>query len=166
MKSMLIVAAAVSALFAQNAMAADGKGTYTKACASCHATGAANAPKFGDKAAWAPRIKTGMPALYNTALKGKPGFIGAYKINGGVAVVADTYWHAYSARKSLKVDWDLGEGAKLDTKTVWATTAAAEKTVAPMTRAGVQPSRRRKRASKTAPSDQPIAPGRECVNGM
>jgi len=73
MKSMLIVAAAVSALFAQNAMAADGKGTYTKACASCHATGAANAPKFGDKAAWAPRIKTGMPALYNVALKGKPG---------------------------------------------------------------------------------------------
>jgi len=73
MKSMLIVAAAVSALFAQNAMAADGKGTYTKACASCHATGAANAPKFGDKAAWAPRIKTGMPALYNVALIQKGG---------------------------------------------------------------------------------------------
>jgi cytochrome c5 len=87
MKSMLIVAAAVSALFAQNAMAADGKGTYTKACASCHATGAANAPKFGDKAAWAPRIKTGMPALYNTALKGKPGT--AMMPKGGNASLSD-----------------------------------------------------------------------------
>jgi len=68
----------------------------------------------------------------DSAVKSKPGVIGTYKINGGVAIVADTYWHAYSARKALKVDWDLGEGAKLDTKTVWATTAAAEKTVAPI----------------------------------
>ena len=62
-------------------------------------------------------------------VKNKPGVIGAYKINGGVAVVADTYWHAYSARKALKVNWDLGAGAKLDTDTVWATTAAADKSV-------------------------------------
>ncbi len=68
----------------------------------------------------------------DSAVKGKPGVIGAYKINGGVAIVADTYWHAYSARKALKVDWDLGEGAKLDTKGLWSTTAAAEKTVAPI----------------------------------
>ena len=87
MKSMLIVAAAVSALFAQNAMAADGKGTYTKACASCHATGAAGAPKLGDKAAWAPRIKTGMPALYNVGLKGKPGT--AMMAKGGNASLSD-----------------------------------------------------------------------------
>lgn len=87
MKSMLIVAAAVGALFAQNALAADGKGTYTKACAACHASGAAGAPKFGDKAAWAPRIKTGMPALYNVALKGKPGTAMAPK--GGNASLSD-----------------------------------------------------------------------------
>ncbi len=68
----------------------------------------------------------------DSGLKGKPGIIGAYKINGGVAVVADTYWHAYSARKALKVDWDLGPASKLDTKTVFATTAAADKTVAPI----------------------------------
>jgi len=64
-----------------------------------------------------------------SAVKNKPGVIGAYKINGGVAVVADTYWHAYSARKALTVNWDLGAGAKLDTDTVWATTAAADKSV-------------------------------------
>ena len=29
------------------------------------------APKFGDKAAWAPRIATGLDALHSSALKGK-----------------------------------------------------------------------------------------------
>jgi cytochrome c5 len=31
----------------------------------------AGAPKFGDKAAWAPRIATGAGALHNSALHGK-----------------------------------------------------------------------------------------------
>ena len=49
----------------------DGKGTYEQACSVCHASGVAGAPKFGDKAAWAPRIATGADALHNSALKGK-----------------------------------------------------------------------------------------------
>ncbi|GAB3542842.1 c-type cytochrome [Noviherbaspirillum agri] len=49
----------------------DGKKVYETACAACHATGAAGAPKFGDKAAWAPRIKQGNETLYNSAIKGK-----------------------------------------------------------------------------------------------
>jgi cytochrome c5 len=44
---------------------------YESACVACHAAGVAGAPKFGDKAAWAPRIKTGMDALYTSVLKGK-----------------------------------------------------------------------------------------------
>jgi cytochrome c5 len=48
-----------------------GADVYKAQCAACHATGAAGAPKFGDKAAWAPRIKTGYDALLNSALKGK-----------------------------------------------------------------------------------------------
>jgi cytochrome c5 len=71
MKSMLFIAAAAGALFTQNAIAADGKATYEKVCKTCHAAGVAGAPKLGDKAAWGPRIKTGMPALYNSAIKGK-----------------------------------------------------------------------------------------------
>ena len=39
-------------------------------CVACHGAGIANAPKLGDKAAWAPRIKNGVPTLYNAALKG------------------------------------------------------------------------------------------------
>ena len=50
---------------------ADGKGVYEKTCAVCHATGLAGAPKFGDKAAWAPRIATGLNTLHNSALHGK-----------------------------------------------------------------------------------------------
>ncbi len=48
-----------------------GSEVYVAQCAACHATGVAGAPKFGDTAAWAPRIKTGFEALWNSALKGK-----------------------------------------------------------------------------------------------
>ena len=36
---------------------------YNKSCVVCHASGAANAPKTGDAAAWAPRLEKGMEAL-------------------------------------------------------------------------------------------------------
>jgi cytochrome c5 len=48
-----------------------GEEVFKAQCAACHATGAAGAPKFGDKAAWAARIKSGYDALLNSALKGK-----------------------------------------------------------------------------------------------
>ena len=53
------------------AWAADGKVVYEQACSLCHATGVANAPRLGDKAAWAPRLATGKKALLSSALKGK-----------------------------------------------------------------------------------------------
>lgn len=66
---------------AGNAPAAAGAGEalYKQACVACHAAGVANAPKFGDKAAWAPRIKTGLDALTASAIKGK----GAMPPKGG-----------------------------------------------------------------------------------
>jgi len=48
-----------------------GEEVFKAQCAACHATGAAGAPKLQDVAAWAPRIKTGLDALLNSALKGK-----------------------------------------------------------------------------------------------
>lgn len=48
-----------------------GEQVYGVQCIACHAAGAAGAPKFGDVAAWGPRIKTGYEALLNAALKGK-----------------------------------------------------------------------------------------------
>jgi cytochrome c5 len=56
-----------------------GEQVYTAQCGACHAAGLANAPKFGDEAAWAPRIKTGYEALLTSALKGK----GAMAAQGG-----------------------------------------------------------------------------------
>jgi cytochrome c5 len=79
-------AAVASAAPAPGAAADDkGKAIYNQACVACHATGVANAPKFGDKAAWAPRIQTGMDALYATSLKGK----GAMPPKGGNTALAD-----------------------------------------------------------------------------
>jgi cytochrome c5 len=37
----------------------DGATVYNAVCMACHASGAAGAPKAGDKAAWAPRLATG-----------------------------------------------------------------------------------------------------------
>ena len=56
-----------------------GEEVYKAQCVACHAAGAAGAPKFGDEAAWAPRLKTGFEALWNSSLKGK----GAMGAQGG-----------------------------------------------------------------------------------
>lgn len=48
-----------------------GEEVFKAQCAACHVAGVAGAPKLGDMAAWAPRIKTGVEALINSALKGK-----------------------------------------------------------------------------------------------
>jgi cytochrome c5 len=63
--------ALVGAGAASAALAADGKAVYESTCVVCHGTGAVGAPKFGDKAAWAPRIAQGKTALLASALNGK-----------------------------------------------------------------------------------------------
>lgn len=64
-------APAVVAAAAPAAPAGAGEALYKKTCQACHATGLINAPKFGDKAAWAPRIATGLDTLHANAIKGK-----------------------------------------------------------------------------------------------
>ncbi|BAN24494.1 c-type cytochrome [Caballeronia insecticola] len=72
--------AAAPAAGAQSADAAQaGKALYEQVCQACHAAGVLGAPKFGDKAAWAPRLKEPMETVYNYALKGK----GAMPPKGG-----------------------------------------------------------------------------------
>ena len=43
---------------------------YTEVCAACHTTGALNAPKFGDKAAWGKRNAQGFETLVKNATVG------------------------------------------------------------------------------------------------
>lgn len=82
-------ATVVAAAAAAPAAAGNGEALYKQTCVACHGAGVAGAPKFGDKAAWAPRIKTGLETLYASATKGK----GAMPPKGGSAA-SDADVHA------------------------------------------------------------------------
>jgi len=66
-----------------------GEDTYKKTCMACHASGVMNAPKFGDKAAWGPRIAQGKATLYKHALTGFTGKGGMMPAKGGNASLSD-----------------------------------------------------------------------------
>ncbi|QXL84337.1 cytochrome c5 family protein [Comamonas sp. NLF-1-9] len=71
--------AASASAGADDAHAAAGKKIYETTCAACHGTGVAGAPKFGDKAAWAPRLAAGFDEVLKIATHGK----GAMPPKGG-----------------------------------------------------------------------------------
>jgi cytochrome c5 len=58
-----LFAVVVLGLAASVASAADAPAKYATTCFACHSTGAANAPKTGDAAAWEPRLAKGMDAM-------------------------------------------------------------------------------------------------------
>ncbi|ALK28934.1 c-type cytochrome [Burkholderia plantarii] len=58
-----------------------GEAIYQAVCVTCHGTGAAGAPKFGNAGDWAPRIAQGYDTLLHTALTGK----GAMPARGGTS---------------------------------------------------------------------------------
>lgn len=76
-----------SVLAAGSTIAASVEDTYKSACGTCHDAGVAGAPKLGDKAGWAPRLKQGKEAMYIAALQGKPGT--AMMAKGGFANLSD-----------------------------------------------------------------------------
>ena len=63
----------------------DGKKVYESTCITCHGAGVANAPKFGDKKAWAIHLMHGTDHLYENALKG----LGAMPPRGGNLTLSD-----------------------------------------------------------------------------
>jgi len=75
-----------------------GEGVYKQVCGTCHNAGVANAPKLGDKAAWAPRIAQGMDKLVASGIKGK----GAMPPKGGFSGSNDDFKAAvdYMVKKS------------------------------------------------------------------
>ena len=75
------IAASVLMIAASGAWA-DGQAVYNQNCGVCHNN---IAPKLGDKAAWAPRIKQGSDALVANVIKGK----GAMPARGGHANLSD-----------------------------------------------------------------------------
>ncbi len=59
--------------------------------------------------------------------KSMPGVVAVVEIPDGVAVVADSWWRANTARKALSVTWDEGAGAGLNTTAMIEGTRAASK---------------------------------------
>lgn len=60
-KALLIAVFSLSISAAASAQS--GENTYKQVCVSCHGSGVLNAPKFGDKAKWAPLIAEGQVTL-------------------------------------------------------------------------------------------------------
>src|SRR5450759_1160171 len=103
-----------------------GEEVYKSVCTACHSSGAAGAPKLGDKSDWAPRLKAGQKMLLNSALKGK----GAMPPRGGadssdLEVERAVVYMANQAGAKFK------EPAAPATEKTAAAAPAAEKTAAP-----------------------------------
>jgi cytochrome c5 len=69
-------------LVALPAAAVDGKAVWDKSCSGCHSM---MAPKWGDKAAWAPFVKLGVEPVTAAVVKGK----GVMPPMGGAKTEAD-----------------------------------------------------------------------------
>lgn len=80
--SRIVIGAMAAMLAAAPAAADDGKKVWDKSCGGCHAM---MAPKFGDKAAWAPFVKLGADKVTASVVKGK----GVMPPKGGAASEAD-----------------------------------------------------------------------------
>jgi cytochrome c5 len=87
--SALAPPAAAPAVAATAAADLTGEQIYNQACVACHGAGVAGAPKFGDKAAWAPRIAQGMDTLHKHALQGFQGKAGYMPPKGGRTDLSD-----------------------------------------------------------------------------
>jgi cytochrome c5 len=73
-----------------------GQQVFEAQCTTCHTAGLLGAPKFGDAAAWAPRIAKGYDALLQSALHGKNnmpaqggGDYSDYEVGRAVVYMAD-----------------------------------------------------------------------------
>ena len=66
-----------------------GDEVYNQACVACHGAGVAGAPKFGDKAAWASRVATGLETLHKHAIAGYQGKNGFMPPKGGRTDLTD-----------------------------------------------------------------------------
>jgi c(7)-type cytochrome triheme protein len=148
-------AAAAPTVAAAGGGDANGKAVYDSTCGACHATGAAGAPKTGDAAAWAPRIKTGQAALVASATKGK----GAMPAKGGNAKLTDAELQAavkYIVSQS-------GSGAK-SADAAPPPPAAAAAAAAPAADASAKTAAAAAPAAAPAPAEPPVAAAAGGVN--
>lgn len=107
--------------FAQGASSSGpktGEEVFNGLCTACHTAGAAGAPKFGDAAAWAPRIAQGADTLFKHALggyKGMPAKGGGnnsdLEVERAVVYMANKGGAKFPEPKDPAADADAGKGA-------------------------------------------------------
>ncbi|MBI3374951.1 MAG: c-type cytochrome [Betaproteobacteria bacterium] len=137
------VGLAVIALLAGFAASAqEGKQIYEQKCAMCHATGLAGAPRPGNAADWAPRLKAGKAVVYRNAVQGTPR---GMPPKGGNADLAESSLRA-------AVDYMIG-GATVVTKP-----AVPKLPEPPIARAPVPEA-----AAQKPPAQPPVAPAAPVV---
>ncbi len=61
-----------------------------------------------------PHFGGSLQSFDAAAARAAPGVIDIFDVNGAVAVVADTYWHAAKAARAVNVTWDKGPLGTLD----------------------------------------------------
>ena len=129
-----------------------GAGVYARACAACHASGVAGAPKLGDAAAWAPKLKAGLATLQKNAIGGK----GAMPPKGGNASLADA-----DVRAAVAYMVDRASGARSG-EAATATPSRAAPAGAPAVAGAASPvrGRRRRLPRPRAPVAAAVAPPR------
>jgi len=101
-----------------SAKSRSGEEVYKASCLACHAAGIADAPKPDDKAAWEPRVATGLDAMIKTAIEGK----GAMPARGGNPAVTDEEIKAAILYMTDMAGFDLSSSTNTDS----ATNAVAE----------------------------------------
>ena len=137
------IAAAVPAAAAGPRAAQD---IFGKVCTACHSTGAAGAPRVGNKDEWGPRIAKGKDVLLQSALNG----FKAMPVKGGDASLTE---EELKATIDYMIAQTTGEGAVAPAKQPAAAPAApAEQPAAAPAAPAEQPA-----AAPAAPAEQPAA---------
>ncbi len=63
LQKLFLLCASAMVMLSNTAFGQSGESTYKQSCMNCHSAGLLNAPKFGDKAKWAPLIAEGQVTL-------------------------------------------------------------------------------------------------------
>ena len=105
-------------------VARTGESIYKETCATCHATGIANAPKLDDKAAWESRMANGIDGLVKTAIAGK----GAMPARGGNPAITDEEMKEIILYMTKSAGIEVSAPAKVDAPPTATETIATEKT--------------------------------------
>jgi len=65
-----------------------------------------------------PSIGGKVKTFNSTKTKSLPGVIEVVQISNGVAVIADSTWHAFNGRDALVIDWDYGPNANVNNEDI------------------------------------------------